>query len=97
MQSNAPRGRTGEQEPGGPGHRTNNTTQRACAPVNRSQVARIPHIQHDPLSRHTGEREPSGPGHRTLNTTNHAGTPGNRSQVAQDTAHAKQHIERAHR
>ena len=30
---------TGEQEPGGPGHRTRNTTHRACAPVNRSQEA----------------------------------------------------------
>ena len=48
-------------------------------------------------SGHTGEQEPSGPGHCTRNTTNHAGTPVNRSQVAQDTAEAKQHIERAHR
>ena len=31
--------RTGEQEPRGPGHRTRNTTQRASALVNRSQVA----------------------------------------------------------
>ena len=46
---------------------------------------------------HTGEQEPSGPGHRTRNTTPRAGTPVNRSQVAQDTAHATQHTERAHR
>ena len=47
-------------------------------------------------SGHTGEQEPSGPGHRTRNTTHRAGTPVNRSQVARDTAHAKQHTERAH-
>ena len=48
-------------------------------------------------SENTGEQEPSGPGHRTRNTTHRAGTPVNRSQEAQDTAHAKQHTERAHR
>ena len=30
---------TGEREPGGPGHRTRNTTHRASTPVTRSQVA----------------------------------------------------------
>ena len=48
-------------------------------------------------SGHTGEQEPSGPGHRTSNTTHRAGKRVNRSQVAQDTAHAKQRIEPAHR
>ena len=48
-------------------------------------------------SGHTGEQEPGGPGHRTRDTTRRAGTPVNRSQEAQDTAHAKQHTERAHR
>ena len=42
------------------------------------------------------EQEPGGPGDRTRNQ-HRAGTPVNRSQVAQDTAHAKQHTERAHR
>ena len=46
---------------------------------------------------HTGEQEPSGPGHRTRNTTHQAGTPVNGSQLVQDTAHATQHTERAHR
>ena len=36
---NAPSGHTGEQEPGGPGHRTRKATHRAGSPVNRSQVA----------------------------------------------------------
>ena len=61
-------------------------------------------------SGHTGKQEPSGPGHRTRKATHQAGpghgtrhtahtagTPVNRSQVAQDTAHATQHAERAHR
>ena len=30
---------TGEQEPSGPGHRTRNTTHRACTPESRSQEA----------------------------------------------------------
>ena len=58
---------------------------------------RTPHTQSNAPSGHTGEQEPSGPGHRTRNTTNHAGTLLNGSQVAQDTAHAKQRTERAHR
>ena len=37
--SNTPSGRTGEQEPSGPGHRTHHTTHPAGAPVNGSQVA----------------------------------------------------------
>ena len=42
---------TGQQEPGGPGHRTHNTAQRACTPVNRSQAAKdtahaTPHTGH---------------------------------------------------
>ena len=48
-------------------------------------------------SRHTGEREPSGPGHRTSKAKDGAGAPVNRSQAAQDTVHATQHTERAHR
>ena len=55
------------------------------------------HTQHNTQSGHTGEQEPSGPGHRTHNTTHPVGRPVIRSQVAQDTAQAKQHIERAHR
>ena len=47
-------------------------------------------------SRHTSEQEPSGSGHRTSKTKHGAGTPVNRSQMAQDTAHAKQHTERAY-
>ena len=39
MQHNTPGGRTGEQEPSGPEHRTRNTTHRAIIPVNRSQEA----------------------------------------------------------
>ena len=38
-QQNTPSGHIGEQEPGGPGHRTRKTTHRAGTPVNRSQVA----------------------------------------------------------
>ena len=57
---------------------------------------RTPHTHNNTPSGHTSEQEPSGPGHRTRNTTHRAGTPVNRSQVAQDTAHAKQHTERAH-
>ena len=38
-QSNAPSGRTGEQEPSGPGHRRRNTTNSAGTPMNRSRVA----------------------------------------------------------
>ena len=63
----------------------------------KDQRPRTPYTQHNPLSGRTREQEPSGPGHRTRNTTHRASTPVNRSQVAQDTAHAKQHTERAHR
>ena len=38
MQNNAQNEHTGEQEPSGPGHRTDNTTHRASTAVNRSQV-----------------------------------------------------------
>ena len=38
-QNNIPSGRTGKQEPSGPGHGTGNTARRAGTPVNRSQVA----------------------------------------------------------
>ena len=48
-------------------------------------------------SGHTGKQEPSVPVHRTRKATHRAGTPVNRSKVAQDTAHATQHTERAHR
>ena len=58
---------------------------------------RTPHTQHNAPSEHTGEQEPCGPGHRTRNTRHWAGTPVNRSQVAQDTAHARQRTEGAHR
>ena len=58
---------------------------------------RTPHKQSTGRSGRTREQKPSGPGHRTRNTTHRAGTPVNRSQVGQDTAHAKQHTERAHR
>ena len=62
-----------------------------------SAPQRRPAQQHNTPSGHTGEEEPGGPGHRTRKTTHQAGTPVNRSQVAQDTAHATQHTERAHR
>ena len=39
MQNNTPSGHTGEQDPGGPGHRTRETTHGAGTPVNRSQEA----------------------------------------------------------
>ena len=54
-------------------------------------------MQNNTPSGRTGEQEPGGPGHRTRKTTHRAGTAVNRSQEAQDTAHAKQHTERAHR
>ena len=38
-QHNAPSEHNGEEEPSGQGHRTRNTTHRAGAPMNRSQVA----------------------------------------------------------
>ena len=38
-QHNPPSGRTGEQEPSGPGQRTRNTTHRASTPLKRSEVA----------------------------------------------------------
>ena len=63
----------------------------------RAKRPRTPYTQHNPRSGRTGEQEPSGPGHRTRNTTHRASTPVNGSQVAQETAHAKQHTERAHR
>ena len=62
-----------------------------------STPQRHPAQQHNTPSRHTGEQEPGGPGHRTRKTSHRAGAPVNRSQEAQDTAHAKQHTERAHR
>ena len=80
-----------------PSHATHGTTHRASTPVNRSQGARTPYAQHNTPSEDTGEQEPRGPGHRTRNTTHRARTPVNRSQGAQDTAHATQHTERAHR
>ena len=58
---------------------------------------RTPTTQHNTASGHTGEREPSGTGHRTRDTTQRGGTLVNRSRVAQDTAHAAQHTELAHR
>ena len=58
---------------------------------------RTPHTQHNTPSGHTSEQEASGPGHRTSKATQRAGTSMNRSQLAQDTAHATQHTEQAHR
>ena len=55
------------------------------------------HTRRNPRNWHTGEQEPIGPGHRTRNKKNRANTLVNRSQLAQDTAHATQHTERAHR
>ena len=55
------------------------------------------HTQHNAPNKHTGEQEPSGPGHRTRNTTRQARTPVNRGQMAQETAHAIQRTEWAHR
>ena len=54
-QHNPPSGRTGEQEPSGPGHRTRNTTHRASTPVNRSLVAwdtahAKQHTEHTPVN-----------------------------------------------
>ena len=66
-------------------------------PTARAKWPRTPHTQHNTPSGHTVEQEPSGPGHRTRKTTHRAGTPVNESQVAQDTAHATQPAERAHR
>ena len=70
-----------------------------CAPRSDAPLTqhRTRNPQHNTRSEHTGEQEPSGPGHRSRNTTHRAGTPVNRSQVAQDTAHATQHTEPAHR
>ena len=58
---------------------------------------RTPKTPHNTPSVRTGEQEPSGPGNCTRNITRRAYTPVNGSNVAQDTAHATQHAERAHR
>ena len=58
---------------------------------------RTPHTQHKAPSEHTGEQEPSGPGQSTHNTTHRAGTLVSRSHVAQDTVHAAQSNQSAHR
>ena len=66
----------------------------------RGAGAKMPmtlHTQPNTASVHSGEQEPSGPEQRTHNTMHQAGTPVNRSQVAQDTAHAAQITEGAHR
>ena len=71
---------------------------RVSAPQRRpAQQHTTRNPKHNTQSEHTGEQEPSGRGHRTHNTTHRAGAPVNRSQEAQDTAHTKQHTERAHR
>ena len=62
-----------------------------------SKWPRTPHHQSNTPSGHTSKQEPSGPGHRTIKERQRAGTPVNRNQVAQDTAHATQHTEQAHR
>ena len=60
-------------------------------------MARTPRMQHNAKSKHTGEQEPGGVQHRARSTMHRASTPMNSSQVAQDTSHATQHSERAHR
>ena len=50
-----------------------------------------------PHNEHTGEQQPSGSGHHTRNTMHGASTAVNRSQATQDTAHATQRTEQAHR
>ena len=78
-------------------------TARATQPTERAHQLtgakwpRTPHTQSIGRSKHTGEQEPSGPGQCTRKITHRAGRPVNRSQVSQDTAHAQQHTERAHR
>ena len=81
-QHNAPGEHTGEQEPSGPGHHTDNTTHRAGAPVNRSQVAKdTAHTTQHTERAHprTGAKWPRTP---HSNTTHRASIPVNRSQVA---------------
>ena len=58
---------------------------------------RTQNTQHNTPRKHTREQEPSGRGHRARNAAGRARTPVNASQVPQDTAHATQHTERAHR
>ena len=88
-QNNTPSGHTGEHEPGGPGHRTRNTTHRAGTPVNRSQGAQdIAHAtQHtERAHRWTGARRPRTP-HTQHNTTSgntgeqESGGPAHRTHV----------------
>ena len=73
------------------------TTQQPGTRMNRSQVAQGPHTQHNAPSEHTGEKKPGGPVKQARNTTHRANRAVNRSQVAQDTAHARQRTEQAHR
>ena len=54
------------------------------------------HTRPNTPSENTGEQKQSGPEQRTRITTHEAGRPVNRSQVAKDTAHTRQHSERAH-
>ena len=89
--------RTGALETGslGAGAHTGN-------PERNSHPTPVPHDTHAQTSTGAGTHAhprtaPQAPGHRTCKTTHRAGTPVNRSQVAQDTAHAKQHTEWAHR
>ena len=58
---------------------------------------RARNAQQNTPTEHTAEQKPRGPGHRTPNKTHRAGTPENKGEGTQDTEHAAQHTERAHR
>ena len=82
----------GEQEPGGPGHRTRNTTHRACTPVNRSQEAQdavhaTPHTER--AHRGTGARRPRTPytQHHTQSVHTGEKEPGGPEHRAHNTTH----------
>ena len=67
------------------------------ASVRPTATHRTPNPQHNTPRELTGEKEPRGPRHRTPNRAHQRSTPVNKSQGAQDTVHATQHTERAHR
>ena len=62
--------------------------------VRPAATPRTRNPQHNTASERTGEQVPRGSGHRTAHG---ASAPVKNSQGAQDTAHATQHTERAHR
>ena len=65
MQHNPPSRHTREQETGGPGQRTQNTTHGAGTPENRTQLAKdTAHRQRNAPGEHSGEQEPGRPGQR---------------------------------